>query len=156
MKPISTFRLDSPEPTTFPPELESSGSLRPVSIVIPFTERALAAAAVERAAAYAAKLPAEIRLIAVHTVPYPLQFGCPVAVHAHLVEQLIELASHSRLPVQAQVILSRGRREGFEAAMPPESTVLIACRRRPWKTSEERLAAAFAARDHRVALFYVE
>ncbi len=139
-----------------PPELESSGPPAALEIVIPYTEWALTQAAIERAATFGARLTAQIRLIAVHTAPYPMEFGCPAAVHANLVEKLIGLAALSRLAVRPQVVLARGRRQGFQSAMSAESTVLVASRRRPWKTSEERLAAEFAADGHKVAVFYVE
>jgi hypothetical protein len=47
----------------------------------------------KRAAAFTGKPDATRMLIAVHTVPYPLSFGCPALQHAHLVDQLIDLAS---------------------------------------------------------------
>jgi hypothetical protein len=124
--------------------------------VIPYTEWPLGLTALQRAAVLAAKLPTTVRLIAVHTIPYPMQFGCPSAVHARLVEQLVDLASQSPLTVQPQVVLARSLREGFRSAMPPNSVVLLASRRRPWKTAEERLANAFIEEGHEVGLFYVE
>jgi hypothetical protein len=139
-----------------PPELQTFGPREAIEIVIPYTEWPLGLAAMDRAGALAAKLSATVRLIAVHTVPYPMQFGCPALVHAHLVEQLIDLASRSQLAVHAQVILARSRGEGFRAAMPSESTVLVAARQRLWKTAEHRLAAMLAGEGHKVALFYVE
>ena len=105
---------------------------------------------------FAAKLPAAIRLIAVHIVPYPMQFGCPAATHAHIVDQMVELASHSPMPVRAQVVLARSRSEGFSSAMSENSVVLMTSRRRPWRTAEERLANGFAEQGHEVGLFYVE
>jgi hypothetical protein len=149
MKPSGAVRI-------YAGELEFPGSQETMEIVIPYTEWALAVAAIDRAAALSLKLSAAIRLIAVHTVPYPMQFGCPAAVHASLVEQLIDLASRSRLTVHPQVILARSRNEGFRAAMPPESAVLLGSRRRLWKTPEERLAQTLAAAGHNVALFHLE
>lgn len=104
----------------------------------------------------AGKIPAVIRLVAVHTVPYPLEFRCPVAAHAHLVEQLVDLASRSRLAVHPEVVLARSRQEGFRSAMPAESIVLVASPRRPWRTAEERLAAMLAAEGHKATVVYVE
>lgn len=149
MKPHGVVSID-------PPELDSSGRQGAIEIAIPYTEWALGLAAMNRAAELASKLPAAIRLIAVHTVPYPMQFGCLAAVHAHLVEQLVDLASRSQLAVQPQVVLARSRREGFRGALAAESIVLVASRRRPWKTAEERLAAMLAAEGYKVALLYVE
>src|SRR5215472_5251134 len=110
---------------TDPPALESFGATRPVEVVIPFTEWALAEATLRRAVALAADLPVALHLIAVHSVPYPLQFGCPAGVHAILVEQLIDLASRCPLPVHPRVVLARGRHDGFRSALTEHSTVLI-------------------------------
>jgi hypothetical protein len=149
MKPYGAIRID-------PPGLEPFGPRETIEIVIPYTEWPLGLAAMDRAAALASRLSAAVRLIAVHTVPYPLEFGCPAAAHAHLVEQLIDLASRCPLKVEPQVVLARSRDEGFRAAMPAESTVLLAGRRRLWKTPEDRLAAVLAGEGHKVALIYVE
>jgi hypothetical protein len=94
-------------------------------------------------------------LIAVHTLPYPAPFVCPTLVHAHLVEQLLDLAGRSPLAVQPQVVLVRDRTEGFRYALKPGSTVLVGSRRRVWRTEEEKLARALAADGHKVALIHI-
>jgi hypothetical protein len=139
-----------------PPALEIGGQCAPIEIVIPFTEWAVTEAVLTRAVAFAEKLNASLTLIAVHAVPYPMSFGCPALVHAHLVEQLVDLASRCPLPVNSQVVLARSRQEGFRYALKPESTVLLGTRRRLWKTPEQRLAAALANDGHHVALVHVE
>ena len=90
-----------------------------------------------------------------HTLPYPVPFVCPSLVHAHLVEQLLELASDCPLAVEPQVVLARDRLEGFQFAMKPASTVLVATRRRLWRTEEEKLARALSHQGHRVALLHI-
>ena len=139
-----------------PPSIESGGQCGSIEIVIPFTEWAVTEAVMQRAAAFTARLNAKLMLVAVHTVPYPMSFGCPALVHAHLVDQLIDLASRCTLPVNPRVVLARSCQEGFRHALKPESTVLLGTRRRLWKTSEERLAAALARDGHHVALVHVE
>lgn len=147
-----------PQRTTWaaPPAAGAPGQPASIEIVVPYTEFSLAVAAMERVSAFGARLSVQIRLVAVHTVPYPARFECPAAVHANLVEQLIQLASRSPVSVCPQVVLARNRMEGFQSVMRPESTVVMASRRRPWRTPEERLAAAFTAQNHNVALFYLE
>jgi hypothetical protein len=125
-------------------------------MVVPYTGPETTAAALERAAVLTAGLDARVLLIAVHTLPYPVPFVCPALVHAHLVEQLMELASHSPLAVEPQVILTRDRMEGFRYALRPGSTVLIASRRHHiWPTQEEKLARALAQAGHKVALLHI-
>jgi len=139
-----------------PPSIDTGGKCGAIEIVVPFTEWAVTEAVMQRAAAFTAKLNASLMLVAVHAVPYPMSFGCPALVHAHLVDQLIDLASRCPLPVNPQVVLARSCQEGFRHALKPESTVLLGTRKRLWKTSEERLAAMLAHDGHHVALVHVE
>jgi hypothetical protein len=131
---------------------EAGGELE---LVVPYTGPETTAAALERAAVLTAGLDARVLLVAVHTLPYPVPFVCPSLVHAHLVEQLMELASHCALAVQPQVVLSRDRMEGFRYALRPGSTVLVASHRHIWHTQEEKLARALAAAGHKVALLHI-
>jgi hypothetical protein len=71
------------------------------------------------------------------------------------VEQLMEIASHCPLEVQPEVVLSRDRMEGFQFALKPGSTVLVATHRHMWRTEEEKLARALARQGHKVALAHV-
>jgi len=126
-----------------------------LEVVVPYTGQETTAAVLERAAALTAGLNARILLIAVLTLPYPAPFVCPALVHAHLVEQLMELASRCPLAVEPQVVLSRDRMEGFQYALKPGCTVLVATHRRLWRTQEEKLARALARQGHKVALMRV-
>jgi hypothetical protein len=131
---------------------EAGGELE---VVVPYTGPQTTAAALERAAVLTAGLHAQVLLVAVHTLPYPVPFVCPTLVHAHLVEQLMELASHCTLPVQPQVVLARDRMEGFRYALKAGSTVLVATHRHIWRTQEEKLAHALAHDGHKVALLHI-
>ena len=139
------------DPGSLPPD----GASPAIELAVLYTEPVLAHALLCRAAALTAGLDARIRLIAVHTVPYPRDFECPAAVHAHLVECLIELASRCALPVSPVVVLARSREEGFQYALDAESTILVGSRRRYWRTPEERLARILAQAGHKVALVHV-
>jgi|SRR5438270_4319074 len=138
-----------------PGSLEIDGPLDELEVVVPYTEWAVTDALLKRAAALTAGLSVRLMLVAVHTVPYPATFGCPTATHAHLVEQLVDLASRCTLAVDAQVVLARSREEGFRHVLKPESTVLVGSRKHFWRTAEERLAKALVADGHKVALIHV-
>jgi hypothetical protein len=127
-----------------------------LELVVPYTEPALARALLRRAAELTAGLQARISLVAVHTVPFPADFHCPTCTHTFLVDQLMELAAESPLPVNPQVVLARSREEGFRYALRPESTVLVGTHRHFWRTSEERLARTLAADGHKVALLHIK
>ena len=126
-----------------------------MEIVVPYTEWAVTDALLRRAGGLTAGLNAHVTLVAVHTVPYPATFGCPTAVHAHLVEQLVDLAGRCPLPVTPHVVLARDREEGFLYMLPSQATVLVGSRKRPWRTAEERLARTLARDGHKVILVHV-
>jgi metal-dependent amidase/aminoacylase/carboxypeptidase family protein len=138
-----------------PGTLEADGSLGELELVVPYTEWSVTEAVMKRAAVMTAGLNARLTLVAVHTVPYPATFSCPISVHAHLVEQLIDLASRSSLPVDPQVVLARSREEGFQHILKPASTVLIGTRRHFWRTAEEKLARRLVRDGHKVALLHL-
>ena len=138
-----------------PGALETSSDAE-LELVVPYTVPAVTRAVLGRVESLTTGLNARISLIAVHSVPYATTFGCPTSTHAFLVEQLLELSSECRLPVNAQVILARSRDEGLQFALKPGSTVLLGSRRRRWRTTEERLARKLASDGNKVVLVYVD
>jgi hypothetical protein len=139
-----------------PGSLETDGVAGELDVVVPYTEWSVTDALLKRAVALTAGLNARVTLVAVHTVPYQAPFGCPAAVHAHLVEQLVDLASRCPLPVNPQVVLARDRTEGFCHVLRPESMVLVGARKHWWRTEEEKLARTLARDGHKVVLLHVE
>jgi hypothetical protein len=139
-----------------PGTLETGRAGGEIEIVVPYTERALAEAVLHRATVLTAGLTAAVRLVAVHAIPYPQPFHCPAALHAHLVEQLVDLASRCPLSVDPHVVLARYRDDGFRHVLKPASIVLIGVRKRLWPTREEKLARALARDGHQVVLLHIE
>ena len=139
-----------------PGSLETDGYAGELDVVVPYTEWSVTDRLLKRAVALTAGLNARLTLVAVHTVPYAEPFGCPTAVHSYLVEQLVDLASRCPLPVNPQVVLARGRTEGFAYVLKPESIVLLGARKHWWRTREEKLARSLARDGHKVVLLHVE
>ena len=139
-----------------PVALADGAAGQEIEIVVPYTEWSLARDVLKRAETLAHGLSPTVRLIAVHSVPYPLPFGCPATVHAHLVEQLVDLASRCPFTVEAQVVLARYQDEGFRHVLKNGSIVLIGSRKQLWRTREERLARDLAREGHQVALVHIE
>jgi hypothetical protein len=139
-----------------PGSLEADGYAGELDVVVPYTEWSVTDALLKRAVALTAGLNARLTLVAVHTVPYPATFECPAAVHAYLVEQLVDLASRCPVPVNPQVVLARGRTEGFAYVLKPESIVLLGARKHWWRTREEKLARSLARDGHKVVLLHIE
>jgi len=149
METRGKFRID-------PGCLETDGVGGQLEVVVAYTEPLMTAEVLRRVPVLTAGLNARVSLVAVHTLPYPLPFVCPALVHAHLVEQLTELASGCALPVHPQVVLARDRTEGFRYVLKPSSTVLVGSRKHLWRTQEEKLARSLARDGHKVALIHIE
>ncbi len=137
-----------------PGTLEAAPERR-LEIDVLYTQPDLTRRVMERAMILTRGLDARITVLAVHAAPYPAPLGCPSAVHAFLVEHLVELCAKSPLPAEARIIVARSSYEGFRRALKPESIVLLATRKRFWRTPEQRLARALAADGHRVNLINV-
>jgi hypothetical protein len=148
MKTSDKLRID-------PGCLETNGVGGELEVVVPYTEPLVTAEVLRRIPALTAGLNARVSLIAVHTLPYPLPFVCPALVHAHLVEQLTDLAGGCDLPVHPQVVLARDRGEGFRYVLNPASTVLVGSRKHLWRTQEEKLARSLARDGHKVVLVHI-
>ena len=138
-----------------PGSLDTSGVGDDLEIVVPYTESSVTEAVLNRAAGLASGLNARLMLVAIHTVPYPAQLECQAAVHGHLVQQLADLANRCPLSVEAQVVLSRSREDGFRHVLSARSTVLIGTRKRWWRTQEEVLARALVRDGHKVVLLNI-
>jgi hypothetical protein len=139
-----------------PASIPSAEAGQDLEIVVPFTEWSVTLAVLDRAPLLTAGLNARLRLVAVHTLPYQAPFYCPALVHAHLVQQVMDLAAHCELPVEPVVVLARSREEGFRHALTPGSTVLLGSRKHWWRTFEESLARMLASEGYQVALLHIE
>jgi hypothetical protein len=139
-----------------PGQLGTDAFTGEIELVVPYTDLAVTSALLQRAQALTAGLKVCIKLVAVHAVPYPAAFRCPTAMHSFLVDQLLELADGSSLPVTPQVVLARSREEGFRYALKSESTILLGTRRHFWRTAEEKLARMLVADGHKVALLHID
>jgi hypothetical protein len=139
-----------------PGSIPAAGAGQDLEIVVPLTEWSVTLAVLGRVPVLTAGLNAHVKLVAVHTAPYQAPFYCPTLVHAHLVQQVVDLASQCDLPVEPQVVLARSREDGFRHVLTERSTVLLGARKHWWRTPEESLARLLAREGYRVALLHVE
>jgi len=139
-----------------PGSIPSTVAGQDLEIVVPLTEWPVTLAVLGRVPVLTAGLNARVKLVAVHTVPYQAPFYCPSLVHAHLVQQVVDLASQCDLPVEPLVVLARSREEGFQHVLTERSTVLLGARKHWWRTREESLARRLAREGYRVALLHVD
>jgi hypothetical protein len=121
-------------------------------LFIPYTTRELAVRALRAALDLGRNLNAQVTLVKVQVVPFPCPLDHPTVDPEHLKRPLAELIESVDMPVQASVILARDREDGFRSALRPGSLVLIAAKRRFWRTAEEKLARRLSRHGHSVAL----
>jgi len=120
-------------------------------LVIPYTTPELTRAAL-RHAGVCSDLNAHVSLIDVQVVPYPCAIDQPPINREYSSSRLKELFRESGLSGRAEVVYTRDLLEGYKGALEPGSLVIIAARKRWWRTREEKLARALSAAGQQVML----
>jgi hypothetical protein len=119
-------------------------------LVVPFTTPELTRAALNTANRMGAGLNATLRLIRVQVVPYPMDLDQSPVYLEFLKEQLAQFISE--LPTTSQICLARDFDKGLMGTLTRDSVVVLATRKRLWKTRTERLAASLRHAGHNVIL----
>ena len=121
-----------------------------IDLVVPFTTPEMTRAAIDAAARMGAGLNAALRLVKIQIVPVPLDLcQSPVAMD-FLKEQLSALRPD--VPAARELRFTRDFEEGLNGMLKKDSLVVLATRRRFWKTRTERLADWLRKRGYRVVL----
>lgn len=120
----------------------------PLDVVVPFTTPELTRAALDAANRLGAALHAAILLVKIQLIPYPLDLRQSPVPLEFLREQLRSLKSE--IPINREIRLARDFEQGLTGALHDDSLVVLATRRRPWKTSTERLAVSLRRAGYRV------
>ncbi len=125
----------------------------PVGIVVPVTSLELAKAALTAAGRLARDLNGIVTLALVQIVPFPLPLERPDVKADHLICRLKSLAASSTMPIRILVVQARDRKTAMKDVIPHGSLVVLATRRRWWRTAEESLARCLAADGRQVVLY---
>jgi hypothetical protein len=125
-----------------------------LDIVVPFTTPELTRAALDAANRMGGGLNATLRLVKVQVVPFPLDLDQSPVYIDFLKNQLAQF--QSELPVAGEVRLAREFEAGLLSTLGRDSVVILATRKRPWRTRSERLAAALRRAGHKVVLINQE
>ena len=133
-----------------PSALESVS--RPIQIIVPYTTPDLSRVALNSAATLAKGIRAEVVLLAVHVVPFPLPLDRPDVQGKHLMHLLESVAVGSSLPVRVELVLARDRTTALHRFLKPGPQVLLVTRKRWWRTAEEKLAGVLAQEGCNVSL----
>jgi len=88
--------------------------------------------------------------VKVQVVPFPLDLDQSPVYIDFLKNQLAQF--QSELPVAGEVRLAREFEAGLEGTLGRDSVVILATRKRPWRTRNERLAATLRRAGHKVVL----
>ena len=134
-------------------EYEAIGSANQTAeldLVVPFTTPELTRVAVDAANRMGAGLNATLRLVKVQVVPYPMDlYQSPVHID-FLKSQLARIPSE--LPVASEIRLARELEAGLLDTLTSNSVVILAARKRLWRTRSEHLAASLRRAGHKVVL----
>lgn len=113
---------------------------RPVEITVLHTGTQTTLKAVEAATHLAKDLTAEIRLLVLQVVPYPLPLDTPDVSVEFMQSRFLELASRANVELRVDIRIGRDKRLLLESAIQPGSVVLIGAWHGWWPTLEGRMA----------------
>ncbi len=113
--------------------VEQAPQVAELDLVIPFTTPELTRAAINAANRMGAGLHAALRLVRVQVVPFELDLNRSPVFIDFLKEQLAGF--ESALPIAGEVRLARDFEDGLKGTLGPDSVVILATKRRPWRTS---------------------
>ena len=134
---------------------EGPGHWRELSVYVPYTTSVLTRAALKAVGAFTRNLGAHVSLVAVQVVPFPLPLDRPAISTSFLEQELESVARDMEVPVDAQVVISRDLAVAFDRAVSPGSLVVLATRKRWWRTPQAKLARLLARAGHSVALLEI-
>jgi hypothetical protein len=124
----------------------------PVSLYVVATSPELLSSSLAAARQLTRELGARIEVLAPYVVPYPLDLDHPPVEPAFLENKLLSedvlLSEVERL----RILLCRGEAEAVLGALAPKSIVVLAVRRRWWKTREDCLAEKLTKAGHQVVV----
>jgi len=143
---ITNYKADDRRRTDIP-----SGVL---CAVIPYTTPELTQAALRHAGA-CTDLNVQVSLVDIQVVPFPCPLDQPPINQEFSRGRLRDLLGKSALPGRAEVLYARDWLEGFRRVLEPQSLVIMAARKRWWRTREDKLARALVNAGHQVLLLHV-
>ncbi len=121
-------------------QVRSGGQL---DLVVPYTTPGLTQAALRAANRLGAGLDSAVRLVKVQVVPFPLDLQHPPVPVEFLEQQLKNLFGEVPCAhLSSEIRFAREMEQGLRGTLRFRSLVVLASKRRPWRTRTERLAAS--------------
>jgi hypothetical protein len=124
-----------------------------LDIVVPYTTPQLTRLALREAQELTSKLPSRIRVLRMLAVPYPLDLRNPPIALDILREQTRQVARGISAD-EIVLFLTRDPEETLLKTLRPGSIVVVASKKRWWRTAQERLQKMCERHGHQVALIY--
>ena len=125
-----------------------------LSVVIPYTNPDLTQAAL-RHAGVCTDLNVHVSLVDVQVVPFPSPVNQPPIDREFSRQRLAALLTATSMQGRGEVMYVRDWLEGFRSVLKPQSLVILAAKKRLWRTREEKLADWLQKAGHQVMLLYV-
>jgi hypothetical protein len=122
-------------------------------IVVPYTTPRLTRLALREAQELASKLPSRIRVLRMLAVPFPQELRYPPVALDILREQTRQVA-RGIAASEIVLFLTRDPEETLLKTLRPGSIVVIASKKRWWRTAQERLQKICERHGYQVALVY--
>jgi hypothetical protein len=129
-------------------EVESS----PVSVFVVSTSPELLNSSLAAAKQLTHELGAQIEVLAPYVVPYPLDLSHPPVEPRFLESKLLSENASLTEVEKVSILLCRDEAEAVLGALAPKSIVVLAVRKRWWKTREDCLAEALTKAGHQVVI----
>jgi hypothetical protein len=124
-----------------------------LDIVVPYTTPRLTRLALREAQELALKLPSRIRVLRMLAVPFPLDLRYPPFSLDTLREQTRQVA-RGIAAAEMVLFLTRDPEQSLLKTLRPGSIVVVASKKRWWRTAQERLQRLCERNGHQVALIY--
>ena len=134
------------------PETAIEADGRNLEVNVVFTKPEATLAALKTARDLARGLSAQIRLLVMLVVPYPLSLDRPPVSVAFAARRAKSLASKAATDMRIELYLCREWRQTLQVLLKPGSTLVIGGKKRWWPTPERRLARWLKASGHQVIL----
>ncbi len=142
----------SQENTFLVPVHEPETTKRTLDIVVPFTTLELTQAALDEADRLVRNLNVRIRVVAVQTVPIALNLNDPPVRTDHLEKTLRSLVSSAL--AHGEIYLVRDAQSTWAKLLRVRSLIVIASRKRFWRTRQESLAGMLERNGQEVVIIY--
>jgi hypothetical protein len=123
-------------------------------VVIPYTTPELTQAAL-RHAGVCTDLHVHVSLVDIQVVPFPCPLDQSPSDRESSEQRLRDLFGQSGLPGRTHVLYARDWLEGFRCVLEPHSLVILAAKKRWWRTREDKLSRALLKAGHHVMLLHV-